>query len=267
MKKTLVPKLFAFILCLLCWAIWPRDWALPANFVILATLMSTLTFPVFRPRSNFYIPTLSSAPNQPGLVAFTFDDGPDPRYTPQILDFLDREGISATFFVVGARVAEHPELVRDMIARGHIVGNHSYRHGFDFHFSLSSALHRDLDAFDDVMDEVIGKKCRLFRSPQGFRTPLLADVLRARKLVCVGWSARGFDTVRSDANAIVSSLIKKVASGGIMLLHDGGGLGGSEAREPTLKALPKLVASLRDRGLAFERLDKLLGTEAYFVRE
>ncbi|MBC7531486.1 MAG: polysaccharide deacetylase family protein [Oligoflexus sp.] len=263
MKKTFLPKIFALLLCLLCWIVWPVYPALLADFVILTVSFIALTIPVLHPRSNFYIPTFSSGQNASGRVALTFDDGPDPRYTPQILDYLDREGIRAAFFVVGSRVAQYPDLVREIVARGHVVGNHSYHHGFNFHFSLRKAFHRDLDAFDLVMHKAIGRHCRLFRAPQGIRTPLLADVLRDRKLDCIGWQARGFDSVRKSSDRILQSIIHDLASGSIVLLHDGGGLGGSEERAATLKTLPLLIEAIRARGLAFERLDKLLGVEAY----
>lgn len=267
MKRTRIPKFFALVLCAMCWTVWPIYPALLANFAILTLLFIALTIPVLDPRSNFYIPTFSSGQNAgakgKGLVALTFDDGPDPRYTPQILDQLDREGIRAAFFVVGSRVAEYPELVREIVARGHVVGNHSYRHGLNFHFSLPKAYHRDLDAFDAAMHDAIGQHCRLFRAPQGFRTPLLADVLRDRKLDCVGWQARGYDSVRSNVDRILQSLVKNLSSGSIVLLHDGGGLGGTEERGATLKTLPLLIEAIRSRGYAFERLDKLLGVEAY----
>lgn len=266
MKRTLAPKIFALLLSGLCWVYLPVLPALLVSGALFSLTLIVLTIPVLHPRSNFYVPTFSAGEASSGLVALTFDDGPDPRYTPQILDSLEREGIRAAFFLVGSRVEAYPELVREIVARGHVVGNHSYQHGLDFHFSLPKAFHEDLDAFDRAMEEVIGKRCLMFRSPQGFRTPILADVLKARRLACIGWQTRGFDSMRTDPNSILRSIVKNLSGGSILVLHDGAGLGGGSERKATLEALPRIIEEVKARGLAFERLDKLLGIQPYACR-
>ena len=267
MKRTLYPKLCGLILCLLSWTIWPTAVALPLSVGIVCVLILALTLPVFDPRSNFYIPTLAVAPERSSAIALTFDDGPDPRFTLEILDYLEREAILAAFFIVGSRARKYPEIVREIIRRGHIVAGHSYRHDNCYHFATPTRLHRDFAEFDQVVGEILGLKCCLYRAPQGFRTPILSDVLRARNLICVGWSARGFDSIRTSGQKIFRSLSKNLSGGNILLLHDGGGLGGREGREATVEALPLLVAAARAKGLRFERLDTLLGVEAYAAFE
>lgn len=263
MKRTILPKMLGLILMGIAWTIWPAPIALPLSFFILLAVFCFLTIPVLNPKSSFYVPTLFRAEEHSDCIALTFDDGPDPRYTMKILDQLERENIRAAFFVVGTRAKDYPDLIKAIIERGHILGNHSHRHGMSFHFSGPKSLHRELDAFDSVMQSVTGRRCQLFRAPQGFRTPLLADVLKARKLNCIAWSARGYDAVERNPAKIIQAIQKDLRGGGIVLLHDGGGLGGSENRSGTIEALPLLIEGIRARGLKFERLDRLLGVEAY----
>ncbi len=263
MKRTLIPKFFALNLSLWCWVVWPNGIGLFLSVAIFFLVFLMLSLPVFHPRSSFYVPTLSAGPGGSDQIALSFDDGPDPRYTPKILDFLASEGIAAIFFVVGKRVQAHPDLAARILREGHALGGHSLSHGIHYHFSLPRALHRDFEAFDRILAEAVGIRCRLFRSPQGFRTPLLADVIRARKLICIGWSRRGLDSVRTDPKKILKSLLKNLSGGSVLVLHDGAGLGSREDREATLMTLPRLVSEIKARGLRFERLDAMLGVDAY----
>jgi peptidoglycan/xylan/chitin deacetylase (PgdA/CDA1 family) len=263
MKRTLFPKLIAAALCGIAFAIFtPKVAALSSLALILATLC-LLTWPVLDAQSNFYIPTLCHGLD-PSSIALTFDDGPDPLYTPAVLELLDKEGIQAAFFLVGERMAAHPELVKDILRRGHVIGNHSHTHALDFHFQLPRAYHEEIERFHGLSYEIFGKRCRFFRAPQGFRTPILADALRAKRLLCVGWTTRGFDSTRSDPRAILKSLRGSLRAGGIVLLHDGGGLGGRRQRDATLQALPGFIEHVKSAGFRFQRLDKHLGEEAYF---
>jgi peptidoglycan/xylan/chitin deacetylase (PgdA/CDA1 family) len=219
--------------------------------------------PVFDPRSSRYVATLHHGSRAQRTIALTFDDGPDPRFTPQVLDLLAAAKVPATFFVVGERALAHPDLVARIDREGHLVGNHGHTHGFGFHFGGVAAYARELDAFDRALAPMLGRACRFFRPPQGFRTPPLAKALRARDVVCVNWSRRGFDSVRRDANAILATLVAGLEEGAIFLLHDGAGLGGSHDRSPTLALLPRFIAEARQRGFTFVPLDELLGTPAY----
>lgn len=261
MKRTLPPKIVGLSAVLLAALYGPPGLALPLIAIFALLTLAYLLVPVFHPRSNYYIPTVSSRPEAGKVVTLTFDDGPDPRFTPAILDILEREEVQATFFVVGSWAARYPEIIRDIVRRGHILGNHSLRHDLAFHFGRTKNLERDFDAFDRILAEIAGVRCAFFRAPQGFRTPILADVLAARKLRCIAWNARGLDGIRTNAERILAALRPQLRPGSIILLHDGG----AERldRSATLEVLPRLVREIRERGLAFERLDKFLGVAAY----
>jgi peptidoglycan/xylan/chitin deacetylase (PgdA/CDA1 family) len=171
--------------------------------------------------------------------------------------------VKAAFFLVGDRVEKYPDLVARIHREGHLAANHSHRHGFAFPFLLAGAAGREIDACNAAIARVIGATPRLFRAPLGFKNPALGDALRRRGMVAVGWQARGYDAVERSAEAITRRVLAQVRPGGVVLLHDGAGLGGTSDRRPTLEALPGILDGLRARGLDLVRLDALLEEEPY----
>ncbi len=234
-----------------------------ASFVAVAILIgcvSLIGVLVSAPRAQWLVPTVFRGVPGKNVVAFTFDDGPDPMFTPQVLERLAAHGAKATFFVVGARAEQFPDLVRRTIREGHELGSHSYGHGLLFHFSRARAMAREIQRGIDVVKELTGKSPRFFRPPQGLRVPTLRDALGMLNSppICVTWSARGLDTLRSSPSAIVKRLAPAIQDGAIITLHDGGGLGGSRDRAPTVLALEELLLLAKARGLRCVRLDELL---------
>lgn len=215
------------------------------------------------PNSSVWVRTLWKAPSQTDAVALTFDDGPDPRSTPEIARILSERGIRGTFFVVGDRVRAHPDIVEALHAEGHLVANHSDTHANSFHFRLWSGFRRELEACNRAIRERIGVEPALFRAPQGIKNPALCDVLRQLELTPVGWQVRGLDSMSGDADAIARRVLDGAKPGGVIMLHDGGGFGGLEDRTATLEALPRIIDGLEARGLRFVRLDELLELEPY----
>ncbi len=215
------------------------------------------------PNTKLWAPTVWRAPRPVDAVALTFDDGPDPTSTLRIAEILAERGVPAAFFVVGERVRRHPELVRRLHEAGHLVCNHSDTHAHTFHLSLWSRLRQELTACNEAIASVVGREPTLFRSPQGIRNPALGDVLRELGMTAVGWQARGLDSRSDDAAAIERRVVERARAGGVLMLHDGTGLGGRADRNATIAALPRIVDGLRARGLRLVRLDELLGLEPY----
>ncbi len=232
----------------------PTSWWMAGIIVIAA--FALIAWGVFDVNSSLWTPTLWQVPGVKA-VALTFDDGPDPEFTPRVLEILARDNVKATFFVVGERARTNPDIVREIDRQGHLVGNHSFSHAWNINFGLHARLTQEIDRCNDAIEAAIGKRPRFYRAPHGFKNPALGDVLAKRAMTCVGWQVRGFDAVRADAGEITRRLVRKARAGGILLLHDGSGLQGTQDRRATLEALPLIIAGLRARGFALMRLDQL----------
>ena len=233
--------------------------ALLVSGVVTTSTCGLLALAVASPRSQWIVPSLHRGSGGTPALALTFDDGPDPRYTPRVLQLLAAHGARATFFVVGQRAEQHPELVRAIAAAGHQIGSHSYTHGPRFHFQRSASMAADIRAGVDVLAAILGRVPLAFRPPLGLRVPHLREALRlcGLPLTCVTWTARGADAVRRPPAAILARLLPALRPGAILTLHDGAGLGGSDDREPTLAALADLLPAIATRGLACVRLEEL----------
>lgn len=236
-------------------------WALAAG--ILLAGITLLMGIVFHPNSNVWAKTLWQAPSATDAVALTFDDGPDLEFTPKVLRILEERGVPAAFFVVGERVRRHPEVVSQLHAAGHLVCNHTDTHDMKFHFWLWGPYRRDLRACNAEIEAAIGRQPTLFRSPQGAKNPALGDVLTELHMTAIGWQVRGLDSLGGDARAIEERVVRGARPGGVIVLHDGTGLGGLEDRSATIAALPRIIDRLREHGMRFVRLDDLLDVEAY----
>jgi peptidoglycan/xylan/chitin deacetylase (PgdA/CDA1 family) len=197
------------------------------------------------------LPDAAAARN---AVAMTIDDGPDPVVTPQVLDILDRYSAKATFFCIGDKAAQYPDLCREIVRRGHAVENHSQHHRHSFAFLGYSGFLRELQAGQDTFAAITGQRPLFFRAPAGLRNPLLDPVLHRLGLQLASWSVRGFDTRIGDAGRVKNRLLRGLRAGAILLLHDG-----NAARTPAgipviLEVLPAVLAAAAAANLHFVTL-------------
>jgi peptidoglycan/xylan/chitin deacetylase (PgdA/CDA1 family) len=225
-------------------------WAALAGSAITVLVIGFFTYAIAHPSSQFFAPVVDRLATAEPIVALTFDDGPDPVFTPRILDVLDAHRARATFFVLGERAARHPDLVRRMHREGHTVGTHTQSHRLRFHFSSPARIQREVEDAVDVVTGILPVRPTLFRPPQGLRTPNFASGWRrVRGLTCVTWSVRGFDSRPTSAGAIIARVKRRLRPGAIIALHDGTGLGGGSDRGPTLEALVAILAACASQGL------------------
>src|SRR5262245_36656423 len=181
-------------------------------------------------------------------IALTFDDGPDPRFTPAISSLLAGRGHRATFFVLGAHVRAHPGVVAQVAADGHEVASHGDAHGL-LAFSLPGALRKQLEAAERAVDDALGKPpAPLFRAPHGVRSPWLVAVARRSGYKVCGWDGRVFDTASPGVEKIVARVQRVLRPGVVVLLHDGDGSGRAASRGQTLAALRSILDALPPRG-------------------
>jgi peptidoglycan/xylan/chitin deacetylase (PgdA/CDA1 family) len=184
------------------------------------------------------------------LVALSFDDGPDPVYTPQVLAILKEQGATATFFLIGERAMRHPELVARIKAGGHEVGNHYFMDG-------ATLLHSDSDfvSYLERTEGAIGLTGarKLFRPPGGVAWPRQLRLARERGYTCVLGSAYPHDPSHPPVSYIRWLVEKNLAPGAIVILHDGI----SDPRR-AIQALPGILTAGRARGLRFVSVGRLL---------
>ncbi|MBI5245210.1 MAG: DUF2062 domain-containing protein [Elusimicrobia bacterium] len=223
--------------------------------LLAAILLSFLAS--FLPRFSFYLPIITRGHGRRG-VALTFDDGPDPQVTPLLLDLLERHGVRATFFMTGVNAERYPDIVRDILARGHSIGNHSYSHSPFLMIKGRSVLEAEVSSAQRVLKR-FGVTPRAFRPPVGITSPHLWRVLLQEGLYCVNFSCRAFDMGNRRVVGLSAHLLAKAAPGDIILLHDVPPRTGNVAA--LLGEFAALLAGLRAKGLEILPLDRLIGKE------
>jgi peptidoglycan/xylan/chitin deacetylase (PgdA/CDA1 family) len=196
--------------------------------------------------------------NEPGRFALTFDDGPDPRFTPAISRLLAERGHRATFFVLGTRASDSPQVLRQLLADGHEIASHGYDHRL-LALSPPSRLRAQLLATEQAIVAAAGRPpVRLFRAPHGVRSPWLGHIVgRLGYRVC-GWNGRIFDTAEPGAATIVERACRHLRPGAILLLHDADGTGRGDDRRQTVEALPAILDEAERRELRSVWLSSVL---------
>ncbi|MBQ3063734.1 MAG: polysaccharide deacetylase family protein [Clostridia bacterium] len=186
------------------------------------------------------------------LVALTFDDGPHPKYTPQILDILAEYGVKATFFMVGSNADYHPELVSRVLAEGHEIGNHTYHHYHTANMQTDELL-SDILACSEALSRHTGSKPTLFRPPEGVFNEEIKALCGKEGYTIVMWSVDTRDWAHTPISAIVSGVRANVKDGAIILMHDFIG-----KNSPTPAALRQIIPMLQESGYELVTVSRLL---------
>lgn len=186
------------------------------------------------------------------VIALTFDDGPDKRYTPAILDILKEKGVKATFFVVGLQVSKSPEVLERIVKEGHEIGNHTYNHK-DLSKLGKDAILKEINAGDKAIKDAVGFVPVHFRAPYGAVSDTLKEILEKTGRHMIGWNIDTRDWAGTSVADMQQMIRTEAKPGGIILMHSFGG----KHIEHTVEALPGIIDDLTEMGYTFASIDEL----------
>ncbi len=244
--------LLAFLLAVVLGFVDYRLAVIPLLVFVLLCVIAPLV-----PTVGFFLPVISRGRPGRKAVALTFDDGPNPLSTPELLDLLSRRGVHATFFVNGDKAAGYPEIIREVLGRGHTLGNHTYRHDNFIMLKRSRTLLREIDKTQEVL-AAFGVTPLVFRPPVGVTSPRLGGVIRETGMYVVNFSRRAGDRGNRRVKGLSGRILKRLGDGDIIMLHDTPPRGRNK-REDWLREVDQLLSGIEEKGLRVIPLSEIIG--------
>ena len=225
----------------------PRIVTMPPH--ISASSSASTDSPSFYPE-NFYLRGSTGEKK----VALTFDDGPDSKYTPQIMEILDEYDVLATFYYVGQNIESNPDVLKDTVGRGHEVGNHSWSHP-NLRYLPEGEFVKEIDKTSDIIKAYTGEEVATLRPPYGDLDIDNMPYLVEENYNVVNWSIDTWDWWNRDSNKILINVLKDLHPDSIILLHSAGS---SEGYQSTVDALPEIIYNLKLRGYEFVTVSEII---------
>ncbi|MDA8335868.1 MAG: polysaccharide deacetylase family protein [Peptococcaceae bacterium] len=198
-------------------------------------------------------------PSEVKKAALTFDDGPDDRVTPRILDILKENSVHGTFFLIGSYARRNPDMVRRIVAEGHIIGNHTWSHSNMLPLNAEQDR-QEIVRTGDALARITGRRTALLRPPRGKVSATIMDVARKEGYRVIGWSVDSVDWQDPQTSRITARLRDQMHPGAIILMHS---VDLPTSNGVTVKVLPGLIKELKARGYELVTLDELLQIPAY----
>ncbi|MDR5659438.1 LysM peptidoglycan-binding domain-containing protein [Serpentinicella sp. ANB-PHB4] len=193
-------------------------------------------------------------------IALTFDDGPNPTYTPQVLDVLKRYDVAATFFVLGSRVERHPEIAKRIVNDGHVIANHTWSHPNMRNISTETIVN-EMKQTENAIKNATGKSTALMRPPYGAVTSNVIEDLSTLDYKAINWSVDSVDWRDQDVDKILINTLSGITGNDIVLFHDAGG--DNQSRQATVLAIAEIIETLRMQGYEFTTTDEILNVNPY----
>jgi peptidoglycan/xylan/chitin deacetylase (PgdA/CDA1 family) len=240
-------------------------WLLFPIYRVITTITLLLHIPiviwgVVNLRNGFFCKVIFQKKGEKHLLALTFDDGPDPACTPIVLDLLDKYNFKGTFFVIGAKAEIYPELCKEIIQRGHVIGCHDLNHSITSNFRLSKQMTREIGVAQAIIESIIDKKPLLYRPPVGLSNPHLRSALTTLQMKCIGWSDSVGDAGNRRSHTFKYFYLMS-KPGSVLLLHDV--LPKPEHKELFFKELEKLFVQIQEDNFSSVTVDNLFSEQAY----
>lgn len=217
--------------------------------IVLICISVFFVYASYRISAGIYMKSYYKGKTSQKVIALTFDDGPDPEFTPSILSILKEFNAPATFFCIGEKCEAAPHLLKEIQAAGHLIGNHSYTHRPAFPCYSKTKMSSELTRTAESIEQITGHKTNLFRPPFGVTNPTVASVVHRLGYHSIGWSIRSFDTRNESKERILKRIIRQIEPGAVILLHD---------RMPhTASILRNLLVYLKDQNYQVVSLDRM----------
>lgn len=217
----------------------------------------TACYQSMAPTGQWFGRTFTSLPPSSHQLALTYDDGPNDPHTLRLLEVLERHGVRATFFLIGRYARQRPEIVREIVQAGHVVGNHTFTHPL-LTFMSEAGIKRQLSDTRSALQDASGEPSNLFRPPFGGRRPAVLRVARELGLDPVMWNITGYDWNAPPAALTEQKVAKRIRGGDIILLHDGGHKQMGADRSQTVIATDHLIARYKAEGFEFATIPQMM---------
>ncbi len=250
-NRIFIPLLLVFILLRVFYSfsfLW-------ASIIIVLWLFLT-AFGSFNIRSNFFLKAKHhNYKVKEAVIALTFDDGPNKKFTPKVLQLLSKYNAKATFFLIGNQVEENSEIIKEIINQGHTIGNHTFVHNSNFGFLKTEEVISDLEKTNSIVENLFQLKLNLFRPAFGVTNPRIAKAVKALNLQTIGWSVRSLDTTKDSEEKVLNRITKNLKSGDVVLLHD--------TSQKTINVLEQLLLFMDKNKLKSVTVNQLLNVKPY----
>ena len=195
------------------------------------------------------------------VISITFDDGPHPIFTSQILAILETHGVHATFFLIGSNVASHPEITKQIVIAGHQIGNHTFTHPA-LNKLKDPEIQSEISKTHDAIYTVCGVTTSLIRPPYGLFNKRILDIFESTNHKTIIGNVYPRDTTLPGIEKIAARVMKRIHNGSVIILHDGITVEGMD-RLQTVESLKKLIPTLRERGFQFVSLPELMDIDHF----
>jgi len=231
--------------------------SLLAGTAAVAAAAVTAGYQSMSPTGQWYGRTFTGRKRGTKQLALTFDDGPNDPHTFRLLEVLAKHNVHATFFLIGRFVQQRPDIVRELVKAGHLVGNHTFTHPL-LTLKSTAEVRKELTDCRAALQDAIGNHSNLFRPPFGGRRPSVLRVARELGLQPVMWNVTGYDWTAPPAEVIERKVTSQIRGGNVILLHDGGHRQMGADRSQTVLATDHLIARYNSEGHTFVTIQQML---------
>jgi peptidoglycan/xylan/chitin deacetylase (PgdA/CDA1 family) len=211
------------------------------------------------PTAQWYGKTFTGVPPGTRQIALTYDDGPNDPHTLRLLEVLAKHNAHATFFLIGRYVQQRPEIAREILQSGHIIGNHTFTHPL-LTFLSEAQIGQELSACQAALQDATGQSATLFRPPFGGRRPAVFRVAREQGLEPIMWNVTGYDWNAPPATEIEKKIAGQIHGGDVILLHDGGHRQIGADRSQTVIATDHLIDRYKKEGYNLSTIPQMMQT-------